>query len=149
MGLRAIGTERRLRPNHAQVARNGVPAEKASPFLQGQQGKAWPVPDKHGLFVLAIPDGKNLCTVFARRVSGPEAVTRFQRLVASAPAPLTSRQVANTSANTQRNGLASTMAYEWSTVGADRRLLFTLTTADSPSADIQGMASAAYVQSPR
>lgn len=55
--------------------------------------------------------------------------------MASAPAPLTSWPVANTSTNTQQNGLASTLACEWSTTGADRRLLFTLTTADSPSAD--------------
>lgn len=123
-----------------------LPPEKASHFLQGKQGKAWPVPDKHGVFVLAIPDGKNFCAVFARRVNGPEAISRFQGLVASAPSPLTSRQVQNTSTETQGNGVASTVAYEWSVNGAARRMLFTLTTADSPSADIQGLASAAYVQ---
>ena len=122
-----------------------LPPEKASNFLQGQPGKAWPVPDKHGVFVLAIPHGKNLCTVFARRVNGPEAIARFQRLVASAPAPLTSRQTPSSSSDTQRNGSANTIGYEWHATGASRRLQFTLTTASSPTADIQGMASAAYV----
>lgn len=134
----------KLREKLASVP--GLPPEQASHFLQGNQGKAWPVPDKHGVFVLAIPDGKNFCAVFARRVKAPEAVSRFQRLVASAPSPLTSRLVQNTSTETQVNGIASTLAYEWSANGAARRMLFTLTTADSLSADIQGLASAAYVQ---
>lgn len=123
-----------------------LPPEKASQFLQGKQGKAWPVPDRNGVFVLAIPDSKDFCAVFARRVSGPEAIARFQKLVASAPQPLTSRQVANSSTQTKQNGLASTLSYEWSLNGADRRMLFTLTTADSPTADLQGLATAAYVR---
>lgn len=40
-----------------------LPAEKATHFLAGNPGDAWPVPDKHGTFVLALPSGKNLCAV--------------------------------------------------------------------------------------
>lgn len=123
-----------------------LPSDRAVHFLQGQPGKAWPVPDKHGVFVLAIPNGKNLCAVFARRLSSPEAIMRFQRLVASAPAPLTARQLASTSSEARGRGTTHTTAYEWTSPGAKRRLLFTLTTDSSPSADVQGMASAAYVQ---
>ena len=123
-----------------------LPPQKAEHFLQGKQGKAWQVPDKHGIFVLAIPSGKNFCAVFARRVNAPEAISRFQKLVQAAPSPLTSRQLAKTSEQTKQNGLASTLSYEWSMKGADRKMLFTLTTAESPTADIQGLASAAYVR---
>lgn len=121
-----------------------LPPEKASHFLNGQQGKAWPVPDKHGVFVLAIPDGKDFCSVSAVRVNGPEAVLRFKRLVATAPPPLNARELVNTSAATQSNGVANTLAYAWATSGAARSLRFMLTTADSPSAQIQGLVSASF-----
>ncbi len=133
-----------LRTKLAQVP--SLPPEKASQFLKGQPGKAWPVPDKHGTFVLAIPDGQKFCAVYARRVGAPDAVAGFQRLVATAPAPLTARLVNQSKAVTPKNGVASTMAYEWSVGGASPRLLFMLTTADSPTADIQGLATANYVQ---
>lgn len=123
-----------------------LPPEKAAQFLNGQHGKAWPVPDKHGVFVLAIPDGKNLCTVFALRVHGPEATSRFKRLVATAPPPLNARELQNNNAATPSNGLANTLAYEWATSGANRSLRFTLTTANSQNANIQGMVSASFGQ---
>jgi len=123
-----------------------LPPEKAAHFLQGQAGRAWPVPDKHGVFVLAIPTSKQFCSVFARRLSQPDAVSRFKRLVETAPSPLVSRALDKTSTQTKQNGLASTISYEWSAAGAGRKMRFTLTTADSPTADIQGLASAAFVR---
>lgn len=122
------------------------PPEKAAHFLQGQPGRAWPVPDKHGVFVLAIPTSKQFCSVFARRLNPPEAISRFKKLVETAPSPLVSRSLKETSTRTGQNGVASTLSYEWSVAGAGRKMLFTLTTADSPTADIQGLASAAYVR---
>ena len=39
-----------------------LPLEKAAHFLAGIAGDTWPVPGKHGIFVLALPSGK----IFAR-----------------------------------------------------------------------------------
>ena len=123
-----------------------LPAEKAQHFLQGKQGRAWPVPDKHGVFVLVIPTGKNFCAVFARKLNEKEAVSRFQKLVASAPYPLKARELERTGTQTKQSGKVGTLSYEWSMKDADKKMIFTLTTADSPDADIQGLASAAYVR---
>lgn len=123
-----------------------LPPGKAAHSLQGQPGHAWPVPDKHGVFVLAIPTGKQFCSVFARRLSPPEAVSRFKKLVETAPSPLVSRPLKGTSTQNRQNGVESTLSCEWSVAGAGRKMLFTPTTADSPTVDIQGLASAAYVR---
>lgn len=123
-----------------------LPPEKAQHFLAGKKGKAWPVPDKHGTFVLSIHTDKNFCAVYARRVSGSEAISRFQKMVATAPPPFMARQVEQTSYQTKLNGMASTLSYEWSLKGSERKLLFTLSTADSPTADIQGLVSAAIIR---
>lgn len=46
-----------------------LPEKKARFFLQGMPGTAWPVPDKHGTFVLAIHERKNFCAVYAHKVN--------------------------------------------------------------------------------
>ena len=52
-----------------------LPPEKAAMFLAGRPGDAWPVPDKHGTFVLALPSGINFCAVHVHRAS--TEVARF------------------------------------------------------------------------
>lgn len=118
--------------------------DKAAYFLQGQPGKAWPVPDPHGSFVVAIPDGQSLCAVYAHRVGVPQAVSWFKKMVADAPVPMTSRQVQNSKAPTAQNGVASTIAFEWSAPDSTKRVLYSLTTSDSAKADLQGLASVTY-----
>ncbi|TDM06252.1 MAG: hypothetical protein C4K60_16750 [Ideonella sp. MAG2] len=122
-----------------------LPPEKAQHFLAGKLGKAWPVPDKHGIFVLAMPDHTPLCAVYARRVQTAEALALFRELVAKAPAPLVARELKRETHETPRNGTSTTVSYEWSVANAPRRMLFMLTTSDSASADIQGMASASLI----
>jgi hypothetical protein len=120
--------------------------EKAGRFLLGMDGNAWPVPDRNGVFVVALPKGKNLCSVFARRVDAQAAEDRFVRLVQKAPAPLVSRLVTDERGKSSRNGATKTIAYEWSVPQAKRKMLFMLTTATGESADIQGLATASLVQ---
>ncbi|MBP5988354.1 MAG: hypothetical protein KA538_14340 [Azonexus sp.] len=122
-----------------------LPAEKATHFLAGNPGDAWPVPDKHGTFVLALPSGKNLCAVHVRRANTEAAKKLFAGLVANAPSPLVAKQVRNEQAQTSTNGQTQTVAYEWSVPNASRRMLFTLTTAASDTAQLQVLASAAIV----
>ncbi len=123
-----------------------LPPEKATAFLNGAPGNAWPVPDKFGTFVIAIPDNKNLCSVYARRLDSISAEERFAKIVSKSPAPLIARAVQDTRSSTQKNGQTHTVSYEWAVPNAQRKMLFTLTTANSESADIQGLATAAYVQ---
>ncbi|WP_156920025.1 NMCC_0638 family (lipo)protein [Comamonas composti] len=122
-----------------------LPPEKAAIFLAGAPGEAWPVPDKFGTFVLALPSGKNLCAVHVRRANTEAAKKQFTGLVANAPSPLVARQIRNEQAQTAANGQTQTIAYEWSVPNTTKKMLFTLTTAPSESAQIQVLASAAIL----
>lgn len=122
-----------------------LPTDKAALFLGGAPGDAWPVPDKHGTFVLALPSGKNLCAVHARRADVDVANTLFQKLVATAPAPFTSRMVMNEDKQTVANGVTHTVSYEWSIPNGSRKMLFTLTTAAAETAQLQVLGSATIV----
>lgn len=122
-----------------------LPPEKAAMFLAGKPGDAWPVPDKHGTFVLALPSGKNLCAVHGRRASTETASKLFTGLVATAPSPLIAKQVRNEQVQTTANGQTQTVSYEWSAPNSARKMLFTLTTASSATAQLQVLGSAAIV----
>ena len=122
-----------------------LPPEKAALFLAGNPGDVWPVPDKHGTFVLALPTGKNFCAVHARRASTEAAKQLFAALVANAQSPLVAKQVRNERAQTSANGETQTVSYEWSVPNASRKMLFTLTTAASETAQLQVLGSAAIV----
>ena len=122
-----------------------LPPEKAAMFLAGNPGDAWPVPDKHGTFVLALPSGKNLCAVHVRRANTEAAKNLFTSLVANAPSPLIAKQVKNEQAQTAVNGQTQTISYEWSVPNAARKMLFTLTTASSDAAQLQVLGSAAII----
>jgi hypothetical protein len=61
------------------------------------------------------------------------------------PHPLVARQVQDEYAQTSANGQTHTIAYEWSVPNARRRMLFTLTTASSATAQIQALGSVAIV----
>ena len=123
-----------------------LPPEKASFFLQGKPGSAWPVPDKNGVFVVAVPDNQNFCAVYARRVSAESAEQQFIRILETAPVPLISRKAGDERRQTPKNGPTHTVSYEWLAPQVPGRMLFTLTTATGENADIQGLASAAIVK---
>lgn len=119
--------------------------EKAAMSLAGNPGDAWPVPDKHGTFVLALPSGKNLCAVHVRRASTEAAKKLFTGLVENASSPLVAKQVRSEHAQTAANGQTQTVSYEWAVPNATRKMLFTLTTASSDTAQLQVLGSAAIV----
>lgn len=122
-----------------------LPAENAAFFLAGKPGDAWPVPDRHGTFVLALLSGKNFCAVHARRANTETVIKLFTALVAHPPSPFTAKQVMNQQAQTAANGMTHTVSYEWSLPNVARKMLFTLTTAPSESAQLQVLGSAAIV----
>ena len=123
-----------------------LPAEKAALFLAGYAGNAWPVPDKSATIVLAIPSDMNLCAVHVRRANPETSLKLFTHLVATAPAPLVSIPVKIEQIHSPGKGLIQTHAYQWSVPGASLKLLFTLTTSASESAEIQVLGSAAIGQ---
>ena len=122
-----------------------LPPEIATMFLAGNPGDAWPVPDKHGTFVLALPSGMNFCAVHVLRANTEAAKKLFASLVANAPSPLIAKQVKNEQAQTAANGQTQTISYEWSVPNAARKMLFTLTTASSDTAQLQVLGSAAII----
>ena len=95
--------------------------------------------------VLALLKGKNLCAVYGRRADAEAVQQQFSAIVATAPSLLVATRVTNKLAQTSANGQTHTVAYEWSVPNAHRKLLFTLTTASSATAQIQAMGSAATV----
>lgn len=122
-----------------------LPPEKAAHFLAGNAGEAWPVPDRYGTFVLTLPTGKNFCAVHLRRADTEAVKKEFANLVAHAPSPLMAKQVRNEQAQTAANGPTQILAYEWSMPNTARKMLFTLTTAPSDSAQLQALGSAAII----
>lgn len=118
-----------------------LPPEKAKPFLSLGDGSAWPVPDKNGLFVLAIPNSKNACTVFARRLNSIDAEKRFTEIVSTAPLPFQSSKKMEEIKQNEKNGTETRLAYEWGLGKEPRKLIFMLSTATAETADLQGMAT--------
>ena len=127
-----------------------LPPEKAAHFLAGREGQAWPVPDRHGTFVLTLQDGKNFCAVHARRADTEAVRELFVNLVANsvtdARSELEVKQVADEQRQTDSNGPVDTIAYEWSTPGASRKMLFMLSTAPSETAQLQVYGSASIIR---
>lgn len=122
-----------------------LPPEKAALFLSGRKGDSWPVPDKHGEFVLTLTAGQNFCAVHARKANTEEATKLFSGLVANAPSPFTAKVVKDEQTHSSASGQLRSLSYEWSTPGISRKILFTLTTASSESAQLQVLGFAAII----
>ena len=122
-----------------------LPPEKSVGFLSGDSGEAWPVPDKYGLFVLAIPNDKDICMVYARRANTVKAEELFTTLVAKAPVPLVSKLIKDENLKTKTNGENHTISYEWAIPNTSKRMLFTITTSNFDKAQLQVLGSAAIV----
>ena len=120
-----------------------LPPEKASGFLFGMPGSAWPVPDKHGLFVLVLHESKNFCMVHARRADATIVERKFAEIFDRAPAPLISSRIQDDRIETKANGPVHTFSYTWAAPKAQRKMLFTASTATSPDAQLQATLSAA------
>lgn len=87
-----------------------------------------------------------MCVVYARRANTEVSKQLFNRMVAIAPPPLTSRQILSKTGHSDVNGEYQTVSYEWSVPNATRTMLFTISTSQSETAEIQVMASAAIVR---
>lgn len=124
-----------------------LPPQQAALFLHGNDGDAWPVPFEGtmGNFVVGLFSGKSLCVVFARRATQADVERQFVQLVETAPSPLVSEVKQDTFADTGPNGRIHTISYTWSLPQTHRKMLFTLTTANSADAQLQAMASAAII----
>ncbi len=124
-----------------------LPPDKAALFLQGAPGTAYPVPDRSGgMFVVDLPAGKPLCALFARRVNAAEAEEGFLQFARNAPPPYVSKLLSENEVANGPNAPNKTVMYEWSAVGAVRKIVLTLTTSTSELAELQGMASVALAQ---
>lgn len=123
-----------------------LPSDKAALFLQGSTGDVYPVPDKNGTYVVALPSDKNMCALYARRVSATAAEKNFSNLVQNPPRPYSFRLLSDERSISLTNGPTRTIQYEWFAEGALRKILFTLTTATSEDAQLQGLASVALAQ---
>ena len=139
--LKNITNLDRLRETMKDVPK--LAPEQAAHFLAGNQGDAWPVTEKSGIFVLALPSNKNICAEYARRADAAKAEKLFVALVGNSPAPLVARPVRDERAQTPANGPTHTISYEWALPNAARKMLFTITTATSDDAQLQVLGSAA------
>lgn len=123
-----------------------LPPEKAAHFLAGHAGTAWPVPDKHGVFVLAIYEKKDFCAVYVRRVKADLADTKFATTFSKAPAPLVAKLMDDERSTNANQVATRPQSYTWAAPGAKRKMLFTLTTSTSAHAPLQGMLSASIIR---
>lgn len=122
-----------------------LPAGAAGFFLGGAPGKAWPQQGPGaGRFVVSLRDD-GVCSVFAQYADDVSVERQFKALVSTSPPPLTATpdKDERTMAPT---GPIHTVSYTWARAGDDSQLLFTLTTAVSPDAPVQAMASLAHIR---
>jgi hypothetical protein len=123
--------------------------EDAKLFLSGMTGDAWPVPykGKMGNYVLALPAGKNLCLLHARRVNAAAVERGFVDIVADAPAPMVAQRGRNREELTESHIKTRTVSTVWAPPGAARRMEFMLTTTASNKAELQALGSVAMIGS--
>ncbi len=119
-----------------------LPKEKAKLFLNNMQdGLAYPVPDKYGKFVLALPANKNMCAVYAKKANIKTVQQQFHSTFSQAPKPLLVKK------NQQNISPQQTIiSYEWYQQGAKRKMLFMLSTNSADNASIQALFTASIVQ---
>jgi hypothetical protein len=124
-----------------------LPPEKAKLFTGGADGYAWPVPHSSatGNFVLALPAGKRLCAVYARRADAHLLELLFSQFGENPPAPTVADRQHDVYADSGPNGKTHTMSYIWSTPGDPAKLLFMLTTSESPSAEVQALGTVSVI----
>lgn len=118
-----------------------LPAEKAQLFLGGASDNAWPVPHNGttGNIVLALPTGKSLCAVYARRADIQTLEALFSQFGENPPAPTVADKQHDVYAGTSANGKTHTVSYIWTTPGDAKKLLFMLTTSRSETAEVQAI----------
>lgn len=124
-----------------------VPAEDAQLFLSGMEGDAWPVPYKGemGNYVLALPAGKNLCLLHARRANAAAVEKGFLDIVADAPSPMVARRGPRREELTEAKIRTRTVSSTWAPPDARRKMEFMLTTTASDKAELQVLGSVAML----
>ncbi len=121
------------------------PPAQAENFLMGMEGDAWPRPQDGvlGNLVLALPTGKNICAIYARRANHNEVEQQFIKLVEKTPIPfLVAERKSDTYNDTPANGRTRTITFTWGAPNADRKLRFVLTTSALETAALQALATA-------
>lgn len=135
----------RARLLHDKVPK--LPAQDAQLFLSGMEGDAWPVPYKGemGNYVLALPAGKNLCLLHARRANAAAVEKGFLDIVADAPSPMVARRGPNREELTTAKVKTRTVSSTWAPPEARRKMEFMLTTTASSKAELQALGSVAMI----
>ena len=121
------------------------PPEQGKNFLMGMEGDAWPRPQDGvlGNLVLALPTGKNVCAIYARRANQNEVEQQFIKLVEKTPVPfLVAERKSDVYNDTPANGKTRTITFTWGASNADRKLRFVLTTSALETAELQALATA-------
>lgn len=123
-----------------------IPAEKSGFFLGGKPGKAWIRSDSDGVgYVVSLRDD-GICAVFAQKADTVMVEQQFNAIAATSPAPLVAEKLTDEN-KMEATGPIHTISYGWSAGKSDKtQLTFTLTTAVSPDAAVQAMASLVRTQ---
>lgn len=137
-----------LRANLKAKGLPELPPEKAKLFTADAEGDAWPIPHNGaiGNFVLALPAGKKMCAVYARRADAHTLEVLFSQFGETAPAPSVADGQQDVYTDSSPNGKTHTMSYLWSTPGNAEKLLFMLTTSESPSAQVQALGTVSIIR---
>ena len=131
-----------LRGNLA--AQPKFPSAQASQLLAGDTGSAWPVPSDTGSYILAMPDNKNLCAIYAKDLNAQLANQQFTEVYSKPPSPFTATQIDNTIEEKQE-GTKTSLSYSWSAPDTPRKMLFMLTTDNSATTDVKAMYTASII----
>lgn len=123
-----------------------LPADKSGFFLGGKPGKAWVRTDTDGRgYVVSLRDD-GICAVFAQKADTVMVEQQFNAIASTSPAPMVAQKLMDQN-EMVATGPIHTISYGWSAGKGDKtQLTFTLTTAVSPDAFVQAMASLALTQ---
>ena len=106
-----------------------LPEKSAKFFLGSNDGKSWPVPSKHGKYVLSISSNNNFCSLSAMQGDINVVESIFRTIVKQTPEPLISQQLDHG----PNSSNLKTIAYQWYKEGSRRATLFKLTTNNDKS----------------
>ena len=120
-----------------------LPAEQAENFLRGHAGNAWVVPNPYGDFILAIPAGEDVCTLYARRADIPAVERHFANIGKTAPRDVMITKDKDERVSGKDGKSRHTSLYHWQLPDSDYQILLGLTT--SQDSDSQAVATAAVI----
>ena len=133
--------EKFLANNARQITR----ADELEVFLPKRDGRAWFFANNKAFFALALRTDAS-CYLYAQKINKQQLRTEIADVLSKPAAGIHAREEVEYAKREQAKlGASKIQAYSWQLPGQAERLLFTVITADDPSASVQALASTQWL----